>query len=384
MLRTTLVVLPLLFWSLCGHAQSIVKTIMHDGIQRDYRVYVPAIYDGNESVPLVFNLHGYTSNASQQEVFGDFRPIADTANFILVHPNGTLDQTGTTFWNSLGSTTETVDDVGFIAALIDTLAADYNIDLQRVYSTGMSNGGFMSYKLACELTDRIAAIACVAGSMSSLDFNACNPSEPTPVMHIHGTQDGISFDTTQGQYVAVNDVLSEWVSKNNCDTVPSIVAVPDIDTTDGCTAEQWVYTGGDEGTTIELFKVIGGEHSWPGTDPFFAQFVGVTNQDFSASVEIWRFFSKYSQNGLLVGVTEEDQQEQCLLYPNPVSDILTVKSHEPIEKLTVLDLAGNSVLEVDGHKKRQVEIAMESLNSGLYVLIVSHSSSQQVLRFLKN
>ena len=153
-------------------SQTLLKSIVHDGIQRDYRIYVPSIYDGSMEVPVVFNIHGYGSNAFQQEAYGDFRPIADTANFILVAPDGTLDNSGTAFWNAFGSPTETVDDVGFISALIDTLAEDYSINLNRVYSTGMSNGGFMSYKLACGLSSRIAAIASVTGAMIDPAFLA--------------------------------------------------------------------------------------------------------------------------------------------------------------------------------------------------------------------
>ena len=145
--------------------QTITATITHDALQREYILYVPASYTGSNAVPLVFNFHGYTSNATEQMWYGDFRPIADTANFIIVHPNGMLDATGTTHFN-VGWGGSTIDDVGFTSALLDSISADYNINADRVYSTGMSNGGFMSYQLACQLSDKIAAIASVTGSMS--------------------------------------------------------------------------------------------------------------------------------------------------------------------------------------------------------------------------
>src|SRR5258706_3847373 len=138
--------------------QTINGTIMHDGLQRDYILYVPASYVPGTPAPLVLNFHGYTSNAFEQMFYGDFRPIADTAGFLIVHPNGTVDQLGNQHWN-VGWGTSTVDDVGFTNALIDSLSAQYDINQDRVYSTGMSNGGFMSYKLACDLSNRIAAIA---------------------------------------------------------------------------------------------------------------------------------------------------------------------------------------------------------------------------------
>ena len=118
---------------------SISGTIQSGGLTREYLLYVPAIYTGNTPAPLVLNLHGYGSNSTQQQVYGNFRPIADTANFLVVHPNGTLDPQGNRFWNTF-LIPSTVDDVAFISDLIDTLESMYNIDPNRIYSTGMSNG----------------------------------------------------------------------------------------------------------------------------------------------------------------------------------------------------------------------------------------------------
>lgn len=151
-------------------------------------MYKPAAYTGTTPVPLVLNLHGYTSSNFEQLFYGDFRAIADTANFLIVLPNGTLDAQGKRFWNTFG-TNSTVDDVAFISHLLDTLQATYNIDKQRIYSTGMSNGGFLSYSLACELNQRITAIASVTGSMIESKVIACKPTRPVPVMEIHGTAD---------------------------------------------------------------------------------------------------------------------------------------------------------------------------------------------------
>ena len=143
--------------------QTIDGSITFAGIQRDYILYVPEIYTPGEAVPLILNFHGYTSNAFEQLNYGEFRPIADTAGFIVVHPMGTVDLLGNTHWN-VGWGTSSVDDLGFTAALIDSLSAEYSINQDRIYSTGMSNGGFMSYHLACELSERIAAIASVTGT----------------------------------------------------------------------------------------------------------------------------------------------------------------------------------------------------------------------------
>jgi polyhydroxybutyrate depolymerase len=142
---------------------TLEDSFMVNGLMRNYFLYVPAINSPQESVPLILNLHGYGSNKLEQLFYGDFRAIADTANFIVAVPNGSMDLTGILSWNTFGI--GTVDDVNFISQLIDRINTSYSIDQNRIYSTGMSNGGFMSYELACQLSSRIAAVASVTGSM---------------------------------------------------------------------------------------------------------------------------------------------------------------------------------------------------------------------------
>lgn len=322
-------VLALLMSAQITFSQTLEKQLTHDGLQRDYRLYVPAIYDGSESVPVVLNLHGYTSNALQQELYSNFNPIADTANFILVIPDGTRDASNTTFWNAFGSPTETVDDIGFLSALIDTIALDYNIDMNRVYSTGMSNGGFMSYRLACALSSRIAAIASVTGAMVNPAFLPCNASHPTPVMQIHGTADPTVPYTGSTGVLGAEASTSYWVDYNNCNPTPVETAVPNISQTDLCTADHFVYSGGDAGSTVELYRVNGGGHTWPGA-PID---IGVTNHDFSASVEIWRFFSQYRLNEL-VGVNEYENESSFVVFPNPSESTFTIR-FETTENRTI-------------------------------------------------
>ena len=121
--------------------------------------------------------------------YTNFNYISDTAGFIVVYPEGTLLQ-GSTHWNVGGWITgSTTDDVGFSISLLDSISNEYNIDATRVYSTGMSNGGYMSFLLACQMSDKIAAIASVTGSMTPQTYNVCNPQHPTPILQIHGTSD---------------------------------------------------------------------------------------------------------------------------------------------------------------------------------------------------
>lgn len=282
--------------------QTINDSIYCNGIYRHFITYIPSIYQPSEPIPLVFNLHGRSSTAWQQMWYGDFRDIADTANFILVHPQGLLDNTGVTHWN-LGQST--IDDIGFLNLLYSYIVSNYNINLDKVYSTGMSNGGYMSYYLACNMSDKIAAIASVTGAMGSFTQLNCNPTHPTPVMEIHGTADFT---------VPFNDIVNGieyWRDYNNCNLTADTTLMPDLILGDLSTVKHIVYNNGDNGVTTELFKVINGGHTWPGSNISS----GVTNYDINASVEIWKFFSRYNINGLIYQSTliSEDIPNKGLL-----------------------------------------------------------------------
>ena len=297
--------------------QTINASINHGGITRDYILYVPPSYSAVTEVPLVFNFHGYTSNATEQMYYGDFRTIADTEGFIIVHPEGTLDNSGVTHWN-VGWGGSTVNDINFTSTLIDSIASEYSINLDRVYSTGMSNGGFMSYQLACELSDRIAAIASVTGSMNLGWFNSCNPSHPMPVMEIHGTLDPTVSYNASIFTESIPNIMDFWVNFNNCNNTAIVTNIPNANTADGCTAEHQIWENWSNGVAVEHYKIIDGEHSWPGA--LFPN--GVTNQDINAAEKIWEFFNKYDINGLIL--------------PTNIKNITTEKSAKLIKVVDVL------------------------------------------------
>ena len=361
-------------------SQTVIRSMTHDGIQRSYRLYTPAIYDGSEAVPLVINLHGYGSNAFEQEVYGDFRQIADTANFIVIQPEGTQDAGGTAFWNAFGSPTESVDDIGFLSALIDTIAAGYNIDMNRVYSTGMSNGGFMSYTLACQLSNRIAAIASVTGTMVTPNLNACNTQGSMPVMHIHGTADPtVPYLGSPQGFVAVEDLVDYWVAYNNCNPTAVQTAVPNVDLTDGCTADHFVYSGGDAGSSVEFFRINGGGHTWPGSNPFIA--IGVTNRDFSASQEIWRFFSKYSLDGS-VGMDEPRNEIPFSVYPNPSNGNAFLQFENAENRTLQVHNSTGQLIQQNTVKRSSFELELE--NSGVYFLTIISSEGIFTEKLMRN
>jgi polyhydroxybutyrate depolymerase len=345
-------------------AQTTVEgSFVWDGIERTYRIYIPANYDPAAAVPLLFNLHGYGSNNLEQEVYGDFRPIADTAGFIIAHPNGAVDFTGNRSWNTFGFTS--VDDVGFLSALIDTISSSYNIDPERIYSTGMSNGGFMSYDLACFLSDRIAAVASVTGSMILSRFDICDPQHPMPVMQIHGTADATVPYNGNQLFAHIDTLVNYWVNFNNCNPVPEIIEVPDIDPDDGCTAEQHIFSDGENGSSVEFFKVLGGGHSWPGAPVN----LNITNMDFSASEEIWRFVSQFTLDGMFTSTQDRLAQSQDFVaFPNPSDGLFTLSFMDNLPKTIMVTNTFGQVIEQ--HESTNKNLQVNLLQKGIYLITV--------------
>ena len=194
-------------------------TILHNGITREYILYVPEIYSDNVSVPLLINFHGGGGTATGQMYVADMRPVADTANFILVYPQGLeLNNGGSTHWNSMlvsDSNKSSVDDFGFIDALIADLLLTYNIDSTRLYATGFSNGADMSFTLGCYLQNRIAAVAPVSGLMLNNPYSNCSLSIPTGVMIVHGTSDNSRpIGGIEGYYASINETIEFLASQN--------------------------------------------------------------------------------------------------------------------------------------------------------------------------
>ncbi|NVO83422.1 extracellular catalytic domain type 1 short-chain-length polyhydroxyalkanoate depolymerase [Hymenobacter terrestris] len=323
--------------------QTITGSIRFEGTVRDYRLYVPRAYDSTKAVPLLLNLHGFGSNNVEQEQYGDFRAIADTANFLVVHPNGTVGSNGQRFWNTfLPYAAGGPDDVGFLSALIDSISASYRVNQQRLYSTGMSNGGFMSYELACRLNSRIAAIASVTGSMISSHLDACAPVRAVPVLEIHGTADGTVPYQGNGLFVPIPELVAAWAQRNGCNPTPVITPIPDINTTDGSTAERQVFSGGRNGSVVEHYRIIGGGHTWPGA-PIN---IGVTNRDINASQVIWRFLRRYQLSGLVTSTTARFNSAELLVSPNPTRGQVSVRSTLgalQASQVRVSDAAGRTV-----------------------------------------
>lgn len=259
------------------------QSLVHDGINREYILYVPNSYDETSATPILFNFHGFGGSASQFISRADMRAEAELNSFILVYPQGScLD--GVPHWNPCpidGDNKSSADDLGFFEAMVNEISSEYTVDMERIYAAGFSNGGMMAYGLANYKSDLIAAVASVSGSM--LDCLE-TPSHPMPVLHLHGTSDGVLPYNGDASFNSVQNTLDYWINFNNTVSTPTI----NIDNTSGMTIEQYVYDQGDNSVSVEHYKYIGGEHTW----------FNETYQGQNASKLVWDFMSRYDINGL--------------------------------------------------------------------------------------
>jgi polyhydroxybutyrate depolymerase len=291
----------------------LLDSLVYDGQMRTYFFYVPQSYTPAEAHPLVLNLHGAGSSGLEQIIYSRFHDTADSAGVLVLTPDA-LDN----FWNSgFGEVPDSdPDDVGFLLALIDTVSANWSVDPDRVYSTGMSNGGYMSYRLACEAPDRLAAIASVTGSMTTGVLSECSPSRPVPVMQIHGTEDATVPYGGSLASASIPDVVDFWVANNDCPTEPALFDFPDL-ASEGCSVQQVRYFPCLDWSEMVLLRVDGGGHTWPGAFPLPG--AGCTNQDIRASNEVWNFFRRHNRANRFTGLeTQAETQPGLRLYPNPV------------------------------------------------------------------
>ena len=271
-----------------------IETFDHDGQTRDYILYLPANIQAE--APLVISLHGYTGSASGQLIYTEMNDVADANGFAICYPEGTVDDFGFSHWNS-GMIGDTVDDIGFLSSLAEALHTEHDLDPERTFSCGFSNGGMMSYHLACNAPETFKAVAAVAGSMLTPTYTNCDSGPAVPVFAIHGTLDlvvpynGADIPVAGwGTFQSVDQVMSFWDNHNSCVTVVE-GSLENISLFDFSTVDTWKWTDCDGGNENWLYRVNGGGHTWPGAIPALA--FGNTNQDFVASEEIWNFFAQY-------------------------------------------------------------------------------------------
>ena len=257
-------------------------SISHDSLSREYVLHVPDSYSGDDSVPLVFNLHGGSGTATGQRYFSEMDQVADSAGFIVVYPQGSIFN-GHSYWNSMIATESskgTADDVGFISNLIDEISSNYNIDLSKVYACGYSNGGDMAISLACYLSDKISAVAPVSGLMSQESDSLCEPNQTTGIFIINGTADNERpYNGINDYYLSVDNTLQYW---SNYHLADSVVIEEFVDENNNV-IEFYKYLNQSGLSFLQHYKIIDGGHYW------FDLSVNGQNLD----QLIWQFFKKH-------------------------------------------------------------------------------------------
>lgn len=291
------------------HARSLV----HGGLTRTFLIHVPPGCDGSRPTPVVLMFHGLASTGPMMASFTGLSETADAKGFVVVYPNGTglkgglLTAAATMGWNAGGwrgpGAEDRPDDVGFTRALLDELPKYVNVDAKRVYATGMSNGGMMCHRLALELSDRIAAFAPVAGTLTRNEGEGeLNPKRrPTPILQFHGTEDPIvkmgGADLRTALFLnfrGVEESVEAWARANGCEPTPLEEDLPDVDPGDGTTVRRRWYRGpgGDARCEVGLYLVKGGGHTWPGRRPPLRR-LGKSTMDVSANEAMWEFFERH-------------------------------------------------------------------------------------------
>ena len=276
----------------------------YQGIHRSYVIHVPESYNASNPIPLVIALHGGGGLASRMEDFLKLDEIADRENFIVLYPQGYKRQ-----WNdgrnaaSIPAQQLGIDDVGFINALIDHFCSIYTIDSTRIYVTGVSNGGFMTSRLGCELGGKIAAIAPMISTFPKELKGECHPERAIPVILINGTDDPLvpyqgGFvkvgNKTRGEVLSTRETLEFWIKNNHCSDKPVIEHYDDSDTTDGCQAEMSSFYGPSYRSDVILICIEGGGHTIPGGTQYLPKkIIGRVCNDFIAEELIWKFFKEH-------------------------------------------------------------------------------------------
>ena len=337
----------------CGIPLAQSGSIQVGGETRTFIVHAPT---GLSNPPLVISMHGASGTGSQQQSMSGFDKIADREKFVVVYPDGISNR-----WDITGT-----KDVNFILAIIDTMAARYQIDRNRVYATGFSMGGMLSYKLACTVADKIAAIGpCSGYMMGGGGGGGCSPSRPMPVMHIHGSVDDVVNFSGLASYI------NGWVGKNGCPTTAQITKpYPESKSNSKVTKEY--YGPCKEGSEIVVLTVEGMGHAYPGS---------FGSQDINASEEFWAFFKTHP------GTASVSNKTSNALIKRPVSagyhaGRIHIRNLCEIRTVQVFGIQGKAIFswKADAGAAQSVAVPVNRSAGGIYLLRVLDAEDETVLR----
>ncbi len=341
-----------------------------DGSPRTYLLHLPTNYDGSTELPLIIAMHGGFGSGPQLETQSKLSEKADNADFIVVYPEGVQSLLNIRTWNAGGccgyAMNNDIDDVGFISDLIDSLVFDLAIDTNRVYATGMSNGAFMSYRLACEIPEKIAAIAPVAGTMN---VELCDPSRAVPIIQFHSFEDsnvpylgGVGDGPSNHYNPPIDSVQNAWATMNNC-----IIINDTLHAGSDYTHIRWIDC--DCMYEQQFYITTDGGHSWPGG---MTTVLGDPVSEFiNANDLMWDFFQLYSLDCASTAVEIEPENDwKLLVFPNPTEGSVTIQvpvTHSDKGVLDFLDLNGK-VLFSKKVNSNSIEFDLSSSSNGIYLI----------------
>lgn len=265
-------------------AGRFAQTFDYRGVARTYQLYVPRAYRGTTDVPVVFDFHGYGSNALQQMVYGNFMSLAERHNFLIVAPDGQ----GAARHFNLNGEKGLQNDITMVSALLDHIESTFCVDTDRVFSTGMSDGGATTSVLACVASNRFAAFGAVAVEIYRA---GCGGTRPVSIMAFHGTADpvvpfnGGRVSCCGGAVIgSAPAAMAGWAAHDHCN--PAFV-----DTRLGSQVRRRTWSGCDGSSSVVFYMIDGGGHTWPGSIPVAS--LGLTTTQINASDTIWAFFAAH-------------------------------------------------------------------------------------------
>jgi polyhydroxybutyrate depolymerase len=363
------------------------RTLTWDGTERDYLEYVPASYNPENPAPVVFCLHGLGDNMTNFTGVG-FHQVADQKGWIVITPQAldaiVMTQNMGAAWNAGVGATGTafgdiflnpdVDDTGFLTAVLDSVINHFNVNTDSVFFMGFSMGGFMCNKMACEIGDRITAIASVSGTIG-VGYTP-NPQVEINTIHFHGTEDtqigynNAEFQTPLGTYnvgMGAEALVDFWKGYNSCDEQAIVTLFPDTQS-DGKTFERYLYQNGTNGVQTAFIKIIGGDHDW-----YF-----IPQNDIDYTTEIYKFFTN-----TMDFPSDVENQAAILsdIYPNPASNSVTIGIENA--NVSIFDITGKLVLNISDSNNQTIDIS--TLSEGMYIVKINDNGkiSEQKLQVVR-
>lgn len=330
-----------------GNCFAQIQNFEWQGMQRQYLVKTPENY---ESLPVLFFLHGLGDNINHVNSEHNFQQVANKYNWMVVIPQAINEGNGS-MWNA-ALMNSTIDDSGFLMALLDSLAVQYPINQDSVFFTGFSMGGFMSHRMAIEHGDRINAAAPVSGLITYAMANQAAVA-PVRMLHIHGTNDNVVGYDGYSQYfgsnlgLGVDAILDYWKNANGCTDEPVIDTLPDTHN-DGLRFVEYIYSGTKE---LRFLKVIGGTHSW---------YRNANQHDIDYITYIHDFFT----GKLSYDKVHNPTTGSLNVYPNPTNGQIKIELDSPTT-IEVIDIKGNTIL----YKHFDAGIAnldLQGVENGIY------------------